>query len=94
MVKVLGRVRIYPAFSMRLNRKKKPKIAPSFDSWGRYWAFLRFGRQIYFGGGDMPECQSISRESGRSFLTAEGGGNTTSFAGNAKGAASRASAVW
>ena len=38
-----------------------------------------------------PVCRNISRENGRSFLTSVDGRNTTSFAGNAKGAASRAS---
>ena len=38
-----------------------------------------------------PVCRNTSRENGRSFLMSVAGRNTTSFAGNAKGAASRAS---
>lgn len=37
-----------------------------------------------------PECQSISRKNGHSFLMIEVGRNTTSFARNVKGAASKA----
>ena len=37
-----------------------------------------------------PVCRNTSRENGRSFLMSVAGRNTTSFAGNAKGAASRA----
>ena len=40
-----------------------------------------------------PVCRTISRENGRSFLMSVAGRNTTSFAGNAKGAASRASVL-
>ena len=36
-----------------------------------------------------PVCRNTSRENGRSFLMSVAGRNTTSFAGNAKGAASR-----
>lgn len=39
----------------------------------------------------MPRMPNTSRENGRSFLMSVAGGNTTSFAGNAKGTASRAS---
>ena len=39
----------------------------------------------------MPVCRNTSRENGRSFVLSVAGRNTTSFAGNAKGAASRAS---
>ena len=38
-----------------------------------------------------PVCRNTSRENGRSFLMSVAGRNTTRFAGNAKGAASRAS---
>ena len=38
-----------------------------------------------------PVCRNTSRENGRSFLMSVAGRNTTSFAGNAKGVASRAS---
>ena len=38
-----------------------------------------------------PVCRTISRENGRSFLMSVAGRNTTSFAGNAKGAASSVS---
>ena len=38
-----------------------------------------------------PVCRNTSRENGRSFLMSVAGRNITSFAGNAKGAASRAS---
>jgi len=38
-----------------------------------------------------PVCLNISRENGRSFLIRAAGRNTTSFAGNVKGTASRAS---
>ena len=38
-----------------------------------------------------PVCRNISRKNGRSFLMSVAGRNITSFAGNAKGAASRAS---
>ena len=38
-----------------------------------------------------PVCRNTSRKNGRSFLMSVAGRNTTSFAGNAKGAASRAS---
>ena len=38
----------------------------------------------------MPVCRNTSRENGRSFVLSVAGRNTTSFAGNAKGAASRA----
>ena len=40
-----------------------------------------------------PVCRSTSRESGHSFLMNVVGRSTTSFAGNAKGAASRASVL-
>ena len=36
-----------------------------------------------------PVCRNTSRENGRSFLMSVAGRNTTSFVGNAKGAASR-----
>ena len=38
-----------------------------------------------------PVCRNTSRKNGRSFLMSVAGRNITSFAGNAKGAASRAS---
>ena len=38
-----------------------------------------------------PVCRNISRKNGRSFLMSVAGRNTTSFAGNAKGAASSVS---
>ena len=38
-----------------------------------------------------PVCRNTSRKNGRSFLRSVAGRNITSFAGNAKGAASRAS---
>ena len=40
-----------------------------------------------------PVCRNTSRKNGRSFLMSVAGRNTTRFAGNAKGAASRALAT-
>lgn len=68
------------------------KIAPKAYSRKWPWLFPCFSKtqrerrcQPY------PVCLNISRENGRSFLMRAAGRNTTSFAGNAKGAASRAS---
>ena len=75
--------------------RKRPKSPRNYTAGNGFGRFCVSGANRQIGSAKRrwtlcPVCRNTSSKNGRSFLMSVAGRNTTSFAGNAKGAASRA----